>query len=298
LGIISAKDRAVTAGETGSDNSFINALQTDAAINPGNSGGPLVDSTGAVIGVNSAIATLGSSFGSQSGSIGLGFAIPINQARAIAEQLVKTGRVDRAYLGVQTQPLDAELSQMFDVTQGALVVEVQADTPAEKAGLKNGDIITKIDGTVIRDQRHLQLMVTRLIPGVEAAVEYLREGKPMTVKVKLASLPGQDGAVAGIGGNDIGVLNGVGVADIGAEQRAELNLPRRIEGAIITAVEPDSASARAGLREGDIILELDRKVVRNSDEAVKRSEEIKGPKVLVRLWRAGVIRFLVVDETK
>jgi serine protease Do len=267
-------------------------IQTDAAINPGNSGGALLDSDGRLIGINTAILSRSGGFN------GVGFAIPINQARAIAEQLVKTGRVDRAYLGVQTQPLDAELSKMFDVTQGALVVEVQADTPAEKAGLKNGDIITKIDGTVIRDQRHLQLMVTRLTPGVEAAVEYLREGKPKTVKVKLASLPGQGGAVAGVGGNDIGVLNGVGVADIGSEQRAELNLPRRIEGAIITAVEPDSASARAGLREGDIILELDRKAVRNSDEAVKLSEEIKGPKVLVRLWRAGVIRFLVVDETK
>jgi serine protease Do len=133
-------------------------------------------------------------------------------------------------------------------------------------------------------------------------VEYLREGKPKTVKVKLASLPGQGrgqgGSGGGIGGNDIGVLNGVGVADIDAATRSELNLPRRIEGAIITAVEPDSPSARAGLREGDIILELDRKPVRNSDEAVKLSEEIKGPKVLVRLWRAGVIRFLVVDETK
>ena len=286
-GIVSALSRGAMRLTTYED-----FIQTDAAINPGNSGGALLDSDGRLIGINTAILSRSGGFN------GVGFAIPINQARAIAEQLVKTGRVDRAYLGVQTQPLDAELSKMFDVTQGALVVEVQADTPAEKAGLKNGDIITKIDGTAIRDQRHLQLMVTRLTPGVEAAVEYLREGKPKTVKVKLASLPGQGGAVAGVGGNDIGVLNGVGVADIDASTRSELNLPRRIEGAIITAVEPDSASARAGLREGDIILELDRKPVRNSDEAVKLSEEIKGPKVLVRLWRAGVIRFLVVDETK
>jgi serine protease Do len=290
-GIVSALSRGAMQLTTYED-----FIQTDAAINPGNSGGALLDSDGRLIGINTAILSRSGGFN------GVGFAIPINQARAIAEQLVKTGRVDRAYLGVQTQPLEAELSTMFNVTQGALVVEVQADTPAEKAGLKSGDIVTKIDGTVVRDSRHLQLMVTRLMPGVEAAVEYLREGKPKTVKVKLASLPGQGrgqgGSGGGIGGNDIGVLNGVGVADIDAATRSELNLPRRIEGAIITAVEPDSPSARAGLREGDIILELDRKPVRNSDEAVKLSEEIKGPKVLVRLWRAGVIRFLVVDETK
>ena len=133
-------------------------------------------------------------------------------------------------------------------------------------------------------------------------MEYLRDGKPATVKVKLTALPGQKRA----GGDrnvtpeakDIGVLNGVGVGDISAEQREQLNLPRRIEGAIITAVEADSPSARAGLREGDIIIELDRRPVRNADEAVKLSEEIKGPKVLVFFWRSGTSRYLVVDESK
>ena len=133
-------------------------------------------------------------------------------------------------------------------------------------------------------------------------MEYLRDGKPATVKVKLTALPGQKRA----GGDrnvtpeakDIGVLNGVGVGDISAEQREQLNLPRRIEGAIITSVEADSPSARAGLREGDIIIELDRRPVRNADEAVKLSEEIKGPKVLVFFWRSGTSRYLVVDESK
>ncbi|OYU76298.1 MAG: peptidase S1, partial [Burkholderiales bacterium PBB5] len=271
---------------------------TDAAINPGNSGGALLDIEGRLIGINTAILSRSGGF------TGVGFAIPINQARSIAEQLVKHGRVDRAYLGVQTQPLEAELSSMFNVTQGALVVEVQPDTPAEKAGLKSGDIITKVDETAIRDTRHLQMTVTRLTPGTEAKIEYLREGKPATAKVKLTSLPGQTrnpGDRFGGSGSDhkdIGVLNGVGVGDIAADLREQLNLPSRIVGAIITEVEPDSASARAGLREGDIILELDRRPVRNADEAVKLSEEIKGPKVLVRLWRNGASRFLVVDETK
>ena len=290
-GIVSALSRGGLGIETYED-----FIQTDAAINPGNSGGALLDVEGRLIGLNTAILSRSGGFN------GVGFAIPINQVRTIVEQLVKTGRVDRAFLGVQTQPLEAELSAMFKVNQGALIVDVQSDTPAEKAGLKSGDIITKIDTTAIRDPRHLQLTVTRLTPGTEAKVEYLRDGKPATVKVKLTALPGQKRA----GGDrsetpdtkDIGVLNGVGVGDISAELREQLNLSRRIEGAIITAVEPNSPSARAGLREGDIILELDRRPVRNADEAVKLSEEIKGPKVLVRLWRDGSSRFLVVDESK
>ena len=292
-GIVSALSRGGLGIEQYED-----FIQTDAAINPGNSGGALLDIEGRLIGINTAILSRSGGFN------GVGFAIPINQARSIAEQLVKHGRVDRAYLGVQTQPLEAELSSMFNVTQGALVVEVQPDTPAEKAGLKSGDIITKVDETAIRDTRHLQMTVNRLTPGTEAKIEYLREGKPATAKVKLTSLPGQTrnpgDRFGGSGGEnkDIGVLNGVGVSDIAADLREQLNLPSRIVGAIITEVEPDSASARAGLREGDIILELDRRPVRNADEAVKLSEEIKGPKVLVRLWRNGASRFLVVDETK
>jgi serine protease Do len=113
-----------------------------------------------------------------------------------------------------------------------------------------------------------------------------------------ALIPGQAGGTAPGKAEEIGVLNGVGVGDLTTDLREQLNLPRRIEGAIITEVEPDSASARAGLREGDIILELDRRPVRNADEAVRLSEEIKGPKVLVRLWRNGGSRFLVIDETK
>jgi len=290
-GIVSALSRGGLGIETYED-----FIQTDAAINPGNSGGALLDVEGRLIGLNTAILSRSGGFN------GVGFAIPINQVRTLAEQLVKTGRVERAFLGVQTQPLEAELSAMFKVNQGALIVEVQSDTPADKAGLKSGDIITKIDATTIRDPRHLQLTVTRLIPGTEANVEYLRDGKSGTVKVKLTSLPGQKRSASERSetpeAKDVGVLNGVGVGDISAELREQLNLSRRVEGAIITSIEADSPSARAGLREGDIILELDRRLVRNADEAVKLSEEIKGPKVLVRLWRNGSSRFLVVDESK
>lgn len=173
LGIISAKNRAVTAGESGSESSFINALQTDAAINPGNSGGPLVDAAGAVIGVNSAIATLGSSFGSQSGSIGLGFAIPINQARKTAEQLIKSGKATYPVVGVS---LDMQYTG-----EGAKIAEspgaILPNGPAAMAGLKAGDVITKFDGRTISAPEELIVAIRAKSVGDKVRLTYTRSGK-------------------------------------------------------------------------------------------------------------------------
>jgi serine protease Do len=268
-------------------------IQTDAAINPGNSGGALIDTDGRVVGLNTAILSRSGGFN------GVGFAIPINLVRSIAEQLVATGQVNRAFLGVQTQLMTEELSAMLKVSEGALIAEVKPDTPADKAGLKDGDIITKVDGTEIKDGRHLQLTVSHLAPGTEATIEYVRDGKTATVKAKLTRRPDDQLAAGGQeGGKDEGVLNGVGVGDITSPVRDELNLPRRIQGVVITSVDADSASARAGLKAGDVITELDRKPIHNAEEAVKMSFDIKGPKVLVRFWRDGQSSYLVVDESK
>jgi len=287
-GIVSALGRGDLGIET-----FEDFIQTDAAINPGNSGGALLDTDGRVVGINTAILSRSGGFN------GVGFAIPINLVRSIAEQLVATGRVSRAFLGVKTQPLEAELSSVLKADHGALITEVQADTPAAKAGLKDGDIVTRINQTEIKDPRHLQLTVSQLTPGSEATIEYVRDGKPATLQVKLAQRPEEKLAAGGHDGDkDEGVLNGVGVGDVTPEIRDQLNLPRRVGGAVITEVDPDSASARAGLREGDVITELDHKPIHNAEEAVKLSDEIKGPKVLVRLWRDGQSRYLVVDESK
>jgi putative serine protease PepD len=182
LGIISAKDRAVTAGESGGQNSFINALQTDAAINPGNSGGPLVDATGAVIGVNSAIATLGSSFGSQSGSIGLGFAIPINQARKTAEQLIKNGKATYPVMGVS---LDMQFKG-----EGAKIADsadaILPSGPSAKAGLKSGDIITKFEGRTISTPDELIVAIRAKSVGDKVQLTYLRAGKTYQVILVLS----------------------------------------------------------------------------------------------------------------
>ena len=180
-GIISAKDRPVTAGDDNSSTSFISALQTDAAINPGNSGGPLVDATGAVIGVNSAIASLGSSLGSQTGSIGLGFAIPINQARKTADQLIRDGKATYPVIGV--------LVDMNYTSGGALISDktsaILAGGPAAKAGLQPGDLITAIDGIKINTPEELIVQIRTHNVGDEVTITYLRGKTIGTAKLIL-----------------------------------------------------------------------------------------------------------------
>ncbi|HVU35087.1 MAG TPA: Do family serine endopeptidase [Opitutaceae bacterium] len=290
-GIVSALSRGQLGIEQLED-----FIQTDAAINPGNSGGALIDSEGRVVGINTAILS------SSGGFNGVGLAIPINLVRFVAEQIVNKGHVDRGFLGVQTQELTDDIASQFGVDHGALVTEVTPDSPAEKAGLKAGDVITRVNATDIRDPRHLQLLVTQLAPDTAVTIAYIRDNKPASIHVTLGLRPNRlnNGATGSNAaqGNDEGVLNGVTVGDITSELREELQIPARIKGAIITDIEADSPSAQQGLQQGDVIMELDRKTVQNADEAVKLSGEIKGPKVMVLIWRAGGTRFVVIDESK
>ncbi len=184
LGIVSAKDRAVTAGESQGDSSFINAIQTDAAINPGNSGGPLVNSAGAVIGVNSAIATLGSSvLSSQTGSIGLGFAIPINQARKTAEQLIKNGKATYPVIGISVDMQYAgDGAKVADTTNAIL-----PGGPASKAGLRAGDLITSFDGRTITTPEELIVAIRSKNVGDRVEIEYIRSGKTFTTSLTLTA---------------------------------------------------------------------------------------------------------------
>lgn len=184
LGIVSAKDRAVTAGESQGDSSFINAIQTDAAINPGNSGGPLVNSAGAVIGVNSAIATLGSSvLSSQTGSIGLGFAIPINQARKTAEQLIKNGKATYPVIGVSVDMQYAGDGAKIADTSNAIL----PGGPASKAGLRAGDLITTFDGRTITTPEELIVAIRSKNVGDRVEIEYIRSGKTFTTSLTLTA---------------------------------------------------------------------------------------------------------------
>jgi serine protease Do len=296
-GIVSALSRGNLGIEAVED-----FIQTDAAINPGNSGGALIDSAGRVVGLNTAI------LAGANGFSGVGFAIPINLVRRVAEQVVTTGRVDRGFLGAEPQSLTPDLAEQFKTDHGALLAQVMPGGPAAKAGLAAGDVITKVNGTAIRDEGHLLLTISSLAPATPVTIEYVRDGQTRTARALLERRPEEkvakaerrerDEKLEPTGRDkDKGVLDGVGVADLTPEVRQQLDVPPQVKGAVITEIDPTSASAREGLQAGDVILELNRKPVGNAHDAVDLSKQIKGPKVLARVWREGQTRFIVIKDS-
>src|ERR1700726_3730671 len=219
-GIVSAKDR-MTEGDK--DEDFI---QTDAAINPGNSGGALVDTQGRVVGINSAILT------HSGGNQGIGFAVPSNLCRWVMDSLVKNGRVDRGFLGVMIQNLTPDLATAFklDRTNGALVGDVTPGSPADKAGLKSGDVIKQANGQPIDDASQLKLRVAESAPGSKVQLGVNRNGENKTFEVTLGNLPENKVAQADeqSGNAKTDALSGVGVADLDQNTRAELNIPAQV----------------------------------------------------------------------
>ena len=289
-GIVSATGRSGTVGLDYED-----FIQTDAAINPGNSGGALVDAEGRLIGINTAI--LSRSGGNQ----GIGFAIPVNLARDVMESLVKDGRVTRGYLGVMIQDVTPGLAKEFKLkdNKGALVGDVTPRSPAEKAGLKEGDIITEFNGKSVTDSRHLKLEVARVQPGETVPVKVLRDGSTKTLDVTLKEVPGTEHLAKNDNhkSDDAGTLNGVAVADLDSGARQQFDLPGNVKGVVVTDVDPNSASASAGLKPGDVIQEINRKPVKTAEEAVKMTEDTTDKTTLLRVWRNGASRFVVVDES-
>lgn len=292
MGMVSAKGRATMGQEL----EYQDFIQTDAAINPGNSGGALVDAKGRLIGINTAIL-------SRTGANnGIGFAVPVNLARDVMENLIEHGRVVRGYLGAWIQDVTPELAAAFDLDEreGALVSEVSADGPADKAGLKSGDVIVKFDGEKVTDSRSLKLRVASTSPKTKTALTVIRDGRVREINVRLRELPGDDLAVAGsfetVDSDER--LKGVQVSDLDRDSRRQLRVPQRVDGALVSDVKPDSAAYEAGLRRGDVILEINRQPVSGADEAIELSKNLKDNVTLLRIWSRGGSRYLVVDEGK
>jgi serine protease Do len=274
-------------------------IQTDAAINPGNSGGALIDVRGRLVGINTAI------YSRSGGFQGIGFAIPANLARNVMEQLVANGKVVRGYLGVSMQPINEELAEQFSLKsrEGVLVAEIVPGSPAAKAGLEPGDVITKFQGKDVKDARALKFTVAGVSPGTEVDLEVLRHSKTEKLKLKVGEQPKNLSQARNERGepsskSDEGTLNGVGVADLEPAARREFGIPSRIQGALVTDVDPASAAAEAGLQPGDVIQEINRELVRSAEDAIKLTESGETKKTLLRVWNRNGTRFVVVDETE
>ncbi|HEX5000147.1 MAG TPA: DegQ family serine endoprotease [Terriglobia bacterium] len=256
MGIVSATGRGGLGIEAYED-----FIQTDAAINPGNSGGALVDAEGRLIGISTAI--LSRSGGNQ----GIGFAIPARMVHNISDQIIHNGKVSRAYLGVMIQPVTPDLAKAFKTSkaEGALISDVSADSPAERAGLKSGDIVTKVDDRAVEDSRALQLMIGEMPPGRSVKLTVLRDGAERLYPVTLAEQPAERNetrrATAGGAPRAESALDGVALEPVTPEFSRQFGISRDTKGVAVRNVESGSAAARAGLEAGDVIVEANHQTV-------------------------------------
>jgi serine protease Do len=290
MGVVSAVGRNSQMSQLADLGNFI---QTDAAINMGNSGGALVDYLGRLVGINTAI------FSRSGGNQGIGFSVPANMARSVMESLIKHGRVLRGFLGIGLQDVDEALQKEFNVEpgSGALITEVQANSPAVKAGLREYDVVTGVNGKKVEGVQDLRLTVASMLPGAKVTLQVIRDRKNMDVTVQLGEKPEKREAQPVVKEADPDVLDGVTVADLDDNNRQEFKVPANIKGAMVTAVEADSIAATAGIRPGDVIQEVKRRPISSADEAVKLSEELKKEKqVLLRVYTRGGSRLLMLES--
>lgn len=305
MGIVSAKGRSLEAGTH-----IQNFIQTDAAINPGNSGGALINASGQLIGMNTAIITGGSSFGGEAGNIGIGFAVPVNLARNVMDQLIKSGKVSRGYMGVTLGQLTPDLAQQFGLhdTHGAVVNTVEPSGPGAKAGLKAGDVITGIDGSKVEDYNELTLDVIGHAPGSTVKLNVVRNGQPMTVDVTLGQRPtglnfnqsnqqnGNDND-NGDQGETNGTITqrGISVQNLTPDMLQQLQAPNNIKGVVITDIDQASEAAGvAGLGRGTIITSVAKQPVNNVNDFKRLMSQNQGRAVLLTVVNDGQSMFTVL----
>jgi Do/DeqQ family serine protease len=287
-GIVSATDR----GGIGIED-YESFIQTDAPINPGNSGGALVDAKGRLIGINTAILS------SSGGSLGIGFAVPSHLAQRVMTSLLKYGYVVRGYVGVEAQDLTPELAKEFKVrgATGVLVGGVVPRGPAEQAGLKAGDVITRFDSNEVRDARQMKLSVAETKPGETVAIEVLRDGLTNSLRIIIAQDFKND-LLAMLDRSDYekdsGALEGVTIGELNSQLRQRLQIPRRVQGAIVLGINPLSAAAGAGLEPGDVIQSVNRHDIKNAAEASQLAQESKYHHTLLRVWSNSGSHFVLI----
>jgi len=285
LGIVSALGR----GRMGITQ-YEDFIQTDAAINPGNSGGALVNTAGDLVGINTAILSR------TGGYQGVGFAVPASMAKPVVESLVKTGKVVRGFLGVAIQDLNQDLAKSFGLTnpKGAVVSDVAEDSPAERGGLKQGDVIVGYQGSSIEDAAALQRAVTRTTVGTKATIKVIRNGHEQELAVAI----GEQADIVKVAGTDRAVehaLAGVEVQSLDRQAARELGIGPKTQGVVVVAVEPDSPADRAGVAQGDVIREIARQPVKSLKDYEKIASSLKkGQDILLLINRRGAPLFITV----
>jgi len=287
VGVLSAKGRH-GFGMT----QYEDFLQTDASINPGNSGGPLVNLDGEIIGINTMIKQ----------GTGIGFAVPSSMAQPIAEQLVKGGKVRRPYIGILMQDLTPEIGKTLGdkaPEKGAIVGQVQDGSPADKAGVKPGDIIVKVDGVAVDGSKSVQKTILTKQIGQKVQLAVWRDGKEQVVPTTTSELPSEAGetqASSSGNGSERGKL-GLGLQNVTPQIAEQLNLPKGLRGAVIGEVRPGSPAAEAGLNRGDVIIEIDRRAVTSADEATKLLSQQRSGGHLLRVQRREGAGYVVLPPT-
>jgi serine protease Do len=286
MGIVSATGR----GLGGAIERYEDFIQTDAAINPGNSGGALLDMHGDLIGINTAIIA-----GGGGGNQGVGFAIPINMARNVMEQIVDNGKVVRGHLGVAIQSVDADLAKAFGLNQGggALVAEVTPGSPAAKAGIERGDIILALNGQAVSTPDDLSVRISETKPGTTVHLKISRDGQIRDADVTLGELSEKETA-SNAGETAPSVLKGLEVQNLTPSIAQDLGISEPTHGVVITSVDPSSAAANAGLQRGDVIQEVNRKPVHNVSEFHQALAESHAQSVLLLVNRGGSTHYVVV----
>ena len=271
-------------------------IQTDAAINPGNSGGPLVNAHGEVIGINTFLISPSGSFS------GMGFAIPTQIVRPTVEKLIQFGKVTHGYMGIGISDVTPDNSKFFHMTNavGAVVTQVEPDSPGAKAGLKVGDVITRIEGNEVSDAGELQVEVGQKNPGTTIHLQVMRDGKNVEVPVTLEAMGSRDKSAKETSDAGHGKPRwGVGVSDITPEVREQLQAPSDLHGAVIQQVQPGSPADNAGLQSGDVIVEVDRKPVQSAADVQKALSSVpKGQDALVLVWSNGGNSFRVLHSAE
>ena len=286
VGVVSAKGRSGMGIEDYED-----FIQTDAAINMGNSGGPLLNVDGKVIGINTAIVS------QTGGSLGIGFAIPINMVKTIYKQLIEKGSVTRGYLGVVIQQLTPELAKSFnlDINKGILISEVAKDSPADKAGLKSGDVIVELNDELAEDIGRFRSQVAGLAPGTKADLVVYRDGKKKNITVEVGKLPSE--AKIGLGQSEEAVDIGLQVQDLTSELAQRFGYEGD-KGVVVSQVEPGSPAADAGMEAGTLIMQVERKPVTNTDEFNDALKNAKGKSSILLLVKQGKYSHFVVIKLK